>query len=69
MKRAIMYGAGDLRLEDCPLDCERLEPDQLYVETQVTALSTGTDLGNYLGSSISVSYTHLDVYKRQLDAR
>jgi threonine dehydrogenase-like Zn-dependent dehydrogenase len=51
VKQAILYGAGDLRIEDRPLDPERLEPDQVYVETEVTALSTGTDLGNYLGHS------------------
>jgi threonine dehydrogenase-like Zn-dependent dehydrogenase len=54
VKQAILYGAGDLRLEDRPLDPERLEPDQIYVETEVTALSTGTDLGNYLGNSTEI---------------
>jgi threonine dehydrogenase-like Zn-dependent dehydrogenase len=51
MKRAILYGAGDLRIEECVLDVESLQPDQVYVQTEVTALSTGTDLGNYLGDS------------------
>jgi threonine dehydrogenase-like Zn-dependent dehydrogenase len=54
MKRAILYGAGDLRIEDSPLDIDHLEPDQVYVETEVTALSTGTDLGNYLGNSTDI---------------
>ncbi len=54
MKQAILYGAGDLRIEDRALDPDHLQPDQLYVETEVTALSTGTDLGNYLGNSTDI---------------
>ncbi len=54
MKQAILHGARDLRFEDRPLDAANLEADQLYVETEVTALSTGTDLGNYLGRSTDV---------------
>lgn len=54
MIQAIMYGAGDLRLEERPLDPANLAPGQVYVETEVTALSTGTDLGNYLGRSTDV---------------
>ncbi len=51
MIQAILYGAGDLRLEERPLDPQSLSSRQVYVETEVTALSTGTDLGNYLGHS------------------
>jgi len=54
MKQAILYGAGDLRMEDKPLDPGGLKDDEVYVETEVTALSTGTDLGNYLGHSTDV---------------
>src|SRR6478609_1410830 len=54
MRRAILYGAGDLRFQDSPLDIDHLEADQVYVETEVTALSTGTDLGNYLGNSTDI---------------
>jgi threonine dehydrogenase-like Zn-dependent dehydrogenase len=54
LKQAILYGARDLRIEDSPLDCENLQPDQIYAETVVSALSTGTDLGNYLGDSTYV---------------
>ena len=54
MKQAILYGARDLRIEDSPLDFENLQPDQIYAETVVSALSTGTDLGNYLGDSTYV---------------
>lgn len=53
MRRAVLYGAGDLRLEDCPLP-ETLDGDQVLVKTEVTAFSTGTDLGNYLGRSTDV---------------
>jgi threonine dehydrogenase-like Zn-dependent dehydrogenase len=54
LKQAVLYGAGDLRIEDRTLDPGRLEPGQIYVETEVTALSTGTDLGNYLGRSTEI---------------
>ena len=54
MNQAILYGARDLRIEDSALDCENLQPDQIYAETLVSALSTGTDLGNYLGDSTYV---------------
>ncbi|HWQ53059.1 MAG TPA: zinc-binding dehydrogenase [Bryobacteraceae bacterium] len=49
MKQAILYGAGDLRLEDRP--AAPLEDRQVRVRTLITALSTGTDLGNYEGRS------------------
>ncbi len=51
MRQAILYGAGDLRLEQRSLHIDHLDPHQIYVETEVTALSTGTDLGNYQGHS------------------
>ncbi len=51
MKQAILYGVGDLRIEERELNADEIAPDQVYVETLVTALSTGTDLGNYLGDS------------------
>jgi threonine dehydrogenase-like Zn-dependent dehydrogenase len=54
MKQAILYGAGDLRIEERPLDVDSLNDNHVYVETEVTALSTGTDLGNYLGRSTEV---------------
>ncbi len=51
MQRAILFGARDLRLIEEPLDPDNLQPGQIFVETIVTALSTGTDLGNYEGRS------------------
>jgi threonine dehydrogenase-like Zn-dependent dehydrogenase len=54
VKQAILYGAGDLRIEERPLNTDELEPSQVYVQTEVTALSTGTDLGNYLGNSTDI---------------
>jgi threonine dehydrogenase-like Zn-dependent dehydrogenase len=54
MMQAILYGAGDLRMEERALDPSTLAADEVYVETEVTALSTGTDLGNYLGRSTDV---------------
>src|SRR5580700_252625 len=49
-RKAILYGKGDLRIEPESFERSLLE-DELLVETEVTALSTGTDLGNYLGDS------------------
>ena len=54
IQRAILFGARDLRLIEVPLDTDTLQPDQIYVETIITALSTGTDLGNYEGRSTEV---------------
>ena len=54
MRQAVLYGAGDLRIEERPLDVNALAQDEVYVETEITALSTGTDLGNYLGKSTEV---------------
>lgn len=54
MIRAVLYGARDLRLEETDLNPDALAPDEVYVKTEVTALSTGTDLGNYLGRSTEV---------------
>jgi len=54
MKEAILYGAGDLRLEERPLDLSNLKSDEIYVETEYTAMSTGTDLGNFEGRSREV---------------
>ncbi|MDI9587232.1 MAG: zinc-binding alcohol dehydrogenase [Acidobacteriota bacterium] len=51
MKQAILHGAGDLRLEDRPLETGSLRDGQTLVKTEVTAFSTGTDLGNYEGRS------------------
>jgi threonine dehydrogenase-like Zn-dependent dehydrogenase len=51
MKQAILYGAGDLRIEERSLDPANLTDNQMYVQTLITALSTGTDLGNYMGRS------------------
>jgi threonine dehydrogenase-like Zn-dependent dehydrogenase len=74
MRKAILYGAGDLRIEEQALDIDALLPNQAYVETEVTALSTGTDLGNYLGDSTfvpdapsyprAVGYSNVGVVRR-----
>jgi len=50
MKQAILHGPCDLRIEDLDLDTDNLSPGQIWVQTEVTALSTGTDRGNYEGS-------------------
>lgn len=53
VKRAIMYGARDLRIEEQSYDMT-LKPTQLFVRTEITGFSTGTDLANYEGRSLEV---------------
>lgn len=50
MKRAILYGPRDLRLEEFSLETDQLGPNDVWVETQITALKIGTDRGNYEGA-------------------
>jgi threonine dehydrogenase-like Zn-dependent dehydrogenase len=50
MKQAMLHGPCDLRIEEMDLDIDNLAPDQIWVQTEVTALSTGTDRGNYEGA-------------------
>ena len=50
MKIAILHGPQDLRIEDQPLDTENLQPEEVWVETQISALKIGTDRGNYEGA-------------------
>ena len=54
MWQAKLYGAGDLRFEEAVFDGSQLGPGEVLVETEVSALSTGTDLGNYEGGSTYV---------------
>src|SRR5579859_7857914 len=49
MRAALLYGPRDLRIEERPFDSSAIRPDELSVETEVSALSTGTDRGNYEG--------------------
>ena len=53
IRRAVLHGKCDLRIETAAIP-DRLDVHQLLVETEITALSTGTDLGNYLGDSTYV---------------
>jgi threonine dehydrogenase-like Zn-dependent dehydrogenase len=53
IQRAVLRGRCDLQIESAVLPDE-LQANELLVETQVSALSTGTDLGNYLGDSTYV---------------
>jgi threonine dehydrogenase-like Zn-dependent dehydrogenase len=50
LRRAVLHGPRDLRLEDFTLETKNLDGDQVWVETEVSALSTGTDRGNYEGA-------------------
>ncbi len=50
MKIAVLHGPRDLRIEEWDLDVSALEPDQIWVETQVTGFKIGTDRGNYEGA-------------------
>jgi threonine dehydrogenase-like Zn-dependent dehydrogenase len=50
MKIAILHGPRDLRIEEQPLKTVDLKPDEVWIETQITALKIGTDRGNYEGA-------------------
>ncbi|MEZ4861639.1 MAG: zinc-binding dehydrogenase [Caldilineaceae bacterium] len=50
MKIAILHGPRDLRIEEQPLDTDHLQPDEIWVETRISALKIGTDRGNYEGA-------------------
>lgn len=54
IRKAVLYGALDLRLEEQTLDLDQLGPHELFVTTRTTGFSTGTDLGNYEGRSTEV---------------
>jgi threonine dehydrogenase-like Zn-dependent dehydrogenase len=54
IKKAILYGARDLRIEEELYDLAALRPREIYARTEVTGFSTGTDLGNYEGRSTEV---------------
>jgi 2-desacetyl-2-hydroxyethyl bacteriochlorophyllide A dehydrogenase len=50
MKAWVLHGPRDLRLEERDLDTKHLAPDDIWVETDYSSLSTGTDRGNYEGA-------------------
>ena len=50
MKIAILHGPRDLRIEEQPLNTSQLQPDEIWVETLISALKIGTDRGNYEGA-------------------
>jgi threonine dehydrogenase-like Zn-dependent dehydrogenase len=50
MKIAMLYGPRDLRIEERPLDASKLLPNQIWVQTCISALKIGTDRGNYEGA-------------------
>lgn len=49
-RKAILYGPGDLRIEEDALDTSNLAPDEVWVQTTISALKIGTDRGNYEGA-------------------
>jgi len=50
MKIAMLHGPRDLRIEEQPLDTSNLRPNEIWVETRISALKIGTDRGNYEGA-------------------
>src|SRR5512141_3224845 len=50
IKAAVLHGPRDLRIETQAIETGALQPDELWVQTEVSALSTGTDRGNYEGA-------------------
>ena len=47
MKKAILHGLRDLRIEDQSLDTDNLGPHEIHVKTEITGFKIGTDRGNY----------------------
>ena len=58
-----------IEIEKPRIDCEQLAEDGSYGKFVVEPLERGygTTLGNSLRRILPVSYTHLDVYKRQVE--
>src|SRR5262245_38198046 len=54
IRKAMLYGAGDLRMDSEEYDPSTLAADQILVRTEISGFSTGTDLGNYEGRSTEV---------------
>jgi len=52
MWKATLYGPQDLRIEEAPLDTSRLKPNEIWVQTEITAFKIGTDRGNYEGAEM-----------------
>lgn len=50
----MMYGAGDLRIDEELFDLGTLGATEIFVKTEFSGLSTGTDLGNFEGRSTEV---------------
>jgi len=50
MKIAVLNGPRDLRIEERPLDTDHLLPDEIWVQTLISAFKIGTDRGNYEGA-------------------
>ncbi len=50
MKIAMLRGPRDLHVEEHVLDTSNLEPDELWIKTEISALKIGTDRGNYEGA-------------------
>ena len=50
MKIAVLHGPRNLTIEEQPLDTKHLEPDEIWIETEISALKIGTDRGNYEGA-------------------
>ena len=46
----MLYGPRDLQLVEEDLDTSNLKPDELWIETEISAFKIGTDRGNYEGA-------------------
>ena len=50
MKIAMLRGPRDLQFEEHPLDVSNLKPNEIWVQTRISAFKIGTDRGNYEGA-------------------
>ncbi|MCC7235646.1 MAG: zinc-binding alcohol dehydrogenase [Bryobacterales bacterium] len=54
IQKAMLFGARDLRFVEEEIEASRPGIGEVVVTAEITALSTGTDLGNYEGRSTEV---------------
>ena len=58
MKKAILRGPKDLRIETLESPNMNLNPDDLYIKTEISAFKIGTDRGNYEGAEVVPGANH-----------
>jgi hypothetical protein len=50
MKIAVLWDPRQITIEEREINSQTLAPNQIFVETELTAFKIGTDRGNYEGA-------------------